>query len=506
MKKSIPFLDKTFWITESDDNPKHVAALQILEKPEGASDTYLDEFVAQLRTFTKGVHPFNSVVSSFMGFPLAFKAIPEIDTQYHVQIVEIENVSDHLELHKLVAQLHENRLERQHPLWQMTVIKGRTGDEFAIYIKIHHMYGDGATMVSWFQAGFNLEPSVEDFVPVWSMERPKHKRKKRNPVKSLFRGMIDFFVASFDLFWIFLRLLLKIVRVNRMYMPIPFTGTKTMLTGQVKRGRTVATTNIDFDRVRRVSKRLRATANEVLLCCFDIGVHRFLKDHGHTFEKALYTNMPINLRKPGEQTTGNKIAIVPVKMAHGKSDPYLRLRQIIENHRVVKKAAKASHPGAFSYYTVVIQTFALMFEMFRASDFFRPIANILISNVPGPADLRYFRDAKLKASYPISTITPGGGVNITLLTYNGVANIGIVCCDRDIKSLENMALYFNDAFDLLEKSIDDHEVSIDDLGERIVDVPKSIVDDAPHYEHPPEQVTLDLHELEANKEKQVVNQ
>ena len=53
--------------------------------------------------------------------------------------------------------------------------------------------------------------------------------------------------------------------------------------------------------------------------------------------------MPINLRKPGEQTSGNKIAIVPVKLAHGKTDPILRLRQIIENHRVVKLAAKNAH-------------------------------------------------------------------------------------------------------------------------------------------------------------------
>jgi hypothetical protein len=300
----------------------------------------------------------------------------------------------------------------------------------------------------------------------------------------------EFLVAFLDFIIILLRLMLKIVRVNPTYMPVPFSGTKTMLTGQVKMGRTVATTDMDFARVQKVGKRLRATVNEVLLTCFDIGVHKFLRDHNHTFEKALLTNMPINLRKPGEQTSGNKIAIVPVKLAHGKTDPILRLRQIIENHRVVKHAAKRSHPGAFSYYTIMIQTFALLFEALRVSAWMKPIGNILISNVPGPPEERFFGDSKLLAVYPISTIVPGGGVNITLLTYNNVANVGIVCCDTNIKSLENMAKYFNDAFELLEKAVDDPTLTIDDIGERIVDPPMTLVDDDP-YKHTPEVPQLD---------------
>jgi hypothetical protein len=58
----------------------------------------------------------------------------------------------------------------------------------------------------------------------------------------------------------------------------------------------------------------------------------------------LFTNMPINLRKPGEKTTGNKIAIVPVQLAHGETDPYLRLRQIVVNHRIVCTEISANLP------------------------------------------------------------------------------------------------------------------------------------------------------------------
>ena len=483
MSTNIPFLDKTFWITESQDNPKHVASLQLLEMPENAADDYLDKVVDRLRSFSQAVTPFNYRVKSIGPYPIKFAPVDKLDMEYHVQVVEIEDVADKVALHNLVARLHEPRLDRDKPLWQCTLIKGKRGKQFAMYAKIHHMYGDGATMVKWFQAGYLPEAQPDGFTPVWAVERTRRKRPKVNPIKALFKGIWEFIIAVRDILIILIRIFLKILRINPTYMPVPFSGTRTMLTGQVKRGRVVATTDMDFARVQQVSKRLRATVNEVLLCCFDIGVHQFLTDHNHTFEKALFTNMPINLRKPGEQTGGNKIAIVPVKLAHGKTDPILRLRQIIENHRVVKLAAKRAHPGAFSYYTILIQTFALLFEVMRISSLVKPIANILISNVPGPKEERFLGDAKLLAVYPISTIVPGGGVNITLLTYNNTANVGIVCCDTNIKSLESMAHYFNDAFELLEKAIDDPNLTIEDIGERIVDEPVTLVDDDPYKLH-----------------------
>lgn len=483
MRKSIGFLDMTFWVTESADNPKHVASLQLLEMPEHAKEDYIDNLATQLRGYSKAVEPFNMKVKSFLGLPLWLESVDELDMEYHVQVIDVKDVGDKIELHKVVAKLHEPKLDRDKPLWQFVIIRGQIGNKFAIYTKIHHMYGDGAIMVKWFQAGYLPEPQASSFEPVWAVQRKRRKKPKRPIPLRVLRGIWESLIVVKDLFWILLRILLKMLYINREYMPIPFSGTKTMLTGQVKNGRVVSTVDIDFARVQTVAKKLRATVNEVLLCCFDIGVHRFLADEGQVFEKALYTNMPINMRKPGDQTAGNKIAIVPVKLAHGQNDPYIRLRQIIENHRIVKRAARRAHPAAFSSYTVLIQSFALVFELLRISDLVRPIANILISNVPGPSDIRYLGDAKLEAVYPISTIVPGGGVNITLLTYGNTANVGLVCSDHKIRSLENMALYFNDAFELLERSVGDYSVSIQDIGERIVEEDKAIIEDQ-HYTLP----------------------
>lgn len=485
MIKKLTLLDRAFGITESDDNPKHVAGMQILELPEGADQSYVDELTKELKQYDKAVAPFNCVAVSFIRIPLKLKPQTKLDMNYHIQQHELDDVTDTRSLHKFVSGLHEVKLDRKKPLWQWHLIKSRKSNKFVMYNKVHHMYGDGYTLVKWLQESYSEDSQVEGFKPPWVMRRPKKKKQKQKSFGRFFSGIWDFLKTVFDFFWICFRVLMKLIHVYKEYMPVPFTGTKTVLTGQVKKGRVVDTVDIKFDRIYRMSKRLRASINEILLCTFDIATHRFLVDYGQTFDKALFTNMPINLRKPGDDSSGNKIAILPVELAHGTKDPYVRLRRIIENHRVVLKAAKQSQPGAFSFYTLFIQSFAMIYEMLRMSNIVNPIANILISNMPGPRNPKYFYGSKVKAIYPLSTITPGGGINFTLMTYDEYANVGIVCCDNDIKSMEPLVQYIKEAIDLLEKSIDDPTVSTDDIGELMAQAHQSEIVEPTHYRTKP---------------------
>ncbi len=54
----------------------------------------------------------------------------------------------------------------------------------------------------------------------------------------------------------------------------------------------------------------------------------------------------------------------------------------------------------------------------------------MISNVPGPQIPLYCAGAQLVANYPVSVITDGMGLNITVMSYCGRLDFGIVT-DRD---------------------------------------------------------------------------
>jgi hypothetical protein len=56
--------------------------------------------------------------------------------------------------------------------------------------------------------------------------------------------------------------------------------------------------------------------------------------------------------------------------------------------------------------------------------------NLVISNVPGPQQSLYMAGARLEANYPISVITDGMGLNITVMSYRGHLDFGIVA-DRE---------------------------------------------------------------------------
>ncbi|WP_202610925.1 WS/DGAT domain-containing protein [Herbidospora solisilvae] len=58
--------------------------------------------------------------------------------------------------------------------------------------------------------------------------------------------------------------------------------------------------------------------------------------------------------------------------------------------------------------------------------------NLMVSNVPGPRLPLYILGSRIVAHYPLSVITHvSGGVNITLFSYDGFLDVGIVV-DRDM--------------------------------------------------------------------------
>jgi hypothetical protein len=73
------------------------------------------------------------------------------------------------------------------------------------------------------------------------------------------------------------------------------------------------------------------------------------------------------------------------------------------------------------------------------------IANVAISNVPGPQLPLYLAGARLLAYYPVSIVTHGLALNITIVSYNGSLDFGLVACARAMPNLRQFAKYLQDA-------------------------------------------------------------
>jgi hypothetical protein len=103
------------------------------------------------------------------------------------------------------------------------------------------------------------------------------------------------------------------------------------------------------------------------------------------------------------------------------------LREMKDRHRALpaKLLQDVNHfipPALFA--RAARATFSL------ASGPVRPTWNLVISNVPGPQLPLYLAGARLVANYPVSVITDGMGLNMTVQSYDGHLDFGIVA-DRE---------------------------------------------------------------------------
>jgi hypothetical protein len=92
--------------------------------------------------------------------------------------------------------------------------------------------------------------------------------------------------------------------------------------------------------------------------------------------------------------------------------------------------------------------------MLRLTDYLPTNGHALVSNVPGPPAPLFLNECRVERMYPVSTLSPGLRLNITMFSYGGVLQFGLVST-RDLDDLQSLANYIVEEFDRLEKAIID---------------------------------------------------
>ncbi len=66
----------------------------------------------------------------------------------------------------------------------------------------------------------------------------------------------------------------------------------------------------------------------------------------------------------------------------------------------------------------------------------------MISNVPGPPFALYAGTTRLVAAYPLGPVLEGAGINISVLSYAGSVDIGLITCPRAVAEPAEIARGF----------------------------------------------------------------
>jgi WS/DGAT/MGAT family acyltransferase len=231
---------------------------------------------------------------------------------------------------------------------------------------------------------------------------------------------------------------------------------RTSFNGRVSPHRRFVFGQLSLDEVKSVKSQYGYTVNDVVVAICAGAVRRWLVEHDELPADPLVAQIPISVRAEHEVGTyGNRIVLMHAPLYTNVEDPHERLhlthealRTMKDRHRampadLLKDANHFIPPAVFS--RAARATFALTS---RAPG--RPSWNLVISNVPGPQFPLYCAGARLDANYPVSVITDGMGLNITVMSYCGRMDFGIVA-DRDqMPDVWNLIDWLGQALDELK--------------------------------------------------------
>ena len=457
--RKLSTLDLAFFLAESDHSPKHVAGLMLCKKPARSPANFCRRLVEEFKTFDKPGEPFNLVIR-FVGMQGPhWEKCTEFDINEHVFYHKPKRNISWLEVKDFAARLHEPPLDRTRPLWEYHVIDGIEGGRFAVYTKIHHAYADGVTMADWLNRSLANSADDMELRPTWTLPGRRRKKKKK-PAQPRLAGTVlkltsqawSQVLTTGGIAKLATQQSLERMGITRHAVSVPFSAHgDTPLTGDATQGRSIATTCLTMKRVKQVCKATRSTLNHVALTAIDGGLQRYLAETGHAIDHPLTIQMPVNLRKNGNDKAGNSVGVILVELANPTDDPLARHQEIGYSLKNAKNQIDSVPGDSIEQYSVILALTGEMIDKLHLSNRVPANGHTLISNLPGPPDPLYLKGAKVEQMCPISILLPGLRMNITLFSVAGILNIGIVST-RDLVELDRLAVAIEEEFQRLESA------------------------------------------------------
>jgi diacylglycerol O-acyltransferase / wax synthase len=480
--RQLTSLDAQFLALETNRQAGHVGGLAILDpstRPGG--EISVGDINALVAERLPLLPPFRwKLVEVPLGLDYPYWIDdPDFDLDFHVREIALVPPGSDAQLSEQVARIFSRPLDRARPLWELYLIHGLESGNTAVLTKIHHALIDGLSGAEIMGLLLDVAPEGRDDLPP-APEQNGAPEETPGQLEMLGRGLLG--VPRYPL-----RALRSLPRAlpnvaetgalgnlpgagtvgglaNRLQrtitrqpaLPRPkFEAPKTSFNGRVSPHRRFAFGEMGLEEVKEVKNVYGVTVNDVVVSICAGAVRRWLIEHDELPEGPLVAQIPVSVRT-GEQvgTYGNRILLMSVPFHTDIEDPVERLQTTHESLADMKERHKAlpaellQDANHFIPPAVFHRAARLTFRL--STGVGRPAWNLVVSNVPGPQFPLYLAGAKLVANYPVSVITDGMGLNITVMSYNGQMDYGIVA-DRDqMPDLQRVMDWLQEELDALK--------------------------------------------------------
>ncbi|MBX3587641.1 MAG: wax ester/triacylglycerol synthase family O-acyltransferase [Ramlibacter sp.] len=480
--KSLSGLDATFLYLETPETPMHVGSLNLYELPRGFKGSFhkaLQEHIGRRMHLA----PIFSRRLAFMpldlGHPIWVEA-DEVDLDFHIRKVKGSKLSVK-QVEAMAAQLHGQLIDREHPLWEFYVFDSITpppdmaieGKLVAFYSKIHHAALDG-------KGGTVLANAMLDVAPVPREVAPPDLSRKRRTAGDLKIGEMIGAVFSNSLAQ-YAKLARSLPAAAgslggavarqsvkggdkgltslRPKSPISL-APKTIFNAGITRDRVFATASVPFAECKAMARAVGGSFNDIVLWICSTALRNYLTKHATLPRKPLIAAMPVSLREESNKELNNQASITVVDLGTHLAHPMKRMNAIMASTSKVKEALinlksvlPTDYPSFLSPWVVGGAARAVFKTYGRSgvADRLPSIANLAISNVPGPQVPLYLAGARMLTFHPLSIVMHGLALNITIQTYAGSVDFGVIADKKAVPHVQDLADALEAAFEEAQK-------------------------------------------------------
>jgi WS/DGAT/MGAT family acyltransferase len=430
-------LDDSFLEIEDGASHMHIGSVAIFEDgplltPDGGVD--IDRVWAMMEAVLYRVPRFRQRLAwtPVFGQP-AWIDDARFNLHYHVRHTHLPKPGDDRQLKRLAGRLMSQELDRNRPLWEMWVVEGLQQGGFAIIQKAHHCMIDGVGSV---QLSASIMRSTPDPDPALAEPPPRWIPRGAPTPLDLFLGELGHRVMAP------LKGALGMVRALTRPRTVASSigqraagvvetfgagltpASATPLNVPIGPHRRFDWTIADLDEMKATRTQHGGTVNDVVLAVIAGALARFFRRRGVDPTSLDFRVMvPVNIRDAQTQRdVGNRVAMIVVRLPLDERDPAARLQRTIEATRNAKRSRQAA--GMETLESLSDATFTtLVVQFVRLSALSRPY-NLVVTNVPGPANPVYVGGARMRACYPLVPLFAGQALGIALFSYNGKLHWG----------------------------------------------------------------------------------
>ena len=424
--------DTVFLHLEREGMPLNVASICVFEGEISFQDCvrFVESKLPLLPRYFKRVVP-----APFGLGLLTWEYDSEFDLTHHMHEVMLKRGTD-LELRALAGKLFSQVMDRRHPLWDITMVRGLKRNRTGLIIRLHHCLADGIAGVGIMS--LLLDASAE--APTLPAKKVRfHIPRPPDPLTSL----TSEFVESYSDF--VKRILSAMTDLVSMAERVTANGdaaaaeefaslfpeitafTERLRFNVLYRGpQKFACTQIPLADVKAIRLKGGASVNDVILALVTATIRRYCELHGDRVKgKLLRMMVPVNLRSnTATSELGNRISLVPVTIPLDIRQPAKLLAAVHKRTEFLKRMHAAElvslAGGLIGMFPTSLQGMAgPLASRLPITPF-----NLVCTNVPGPQVPLYLLGHKMLHCYPYVPVGGEMAVNCAILSYNGTVYFG----------------------------------------------------------------------------------